>query len=149
MDKRRFTTAVGKYLINPIVKAAIALRLAPPSYAILETTGRKSGQPRRTPVGNGLDGNTFWLVAEHGHRAHYVRNIEANPRVRLKVLGTWHSGTAHALPHDDPGSACGRSACASTALSCRSWAPNCSRSGSILIPTRLVTGLSCLAWDGV
>jgi deazaflavin-dependent oxidoreductase (nitroreductase family) len=102
MDKRRFTTAVGKYLFNPIVKAAIALRLAPPSYAILETTGRKSRQPRRTPVGNGLDGNTFWLVAEHGHRAHYVRNIEANPRVRLKVLGTWHSGTAHALPHDDP-----------------------------------------------
>ncbi|HEX2263207.1 MAG TPA: nitroreductase/quinone reductase family protein [Pseudonocardiaceae bacterium] len=102
MDKRRFTTALGKYLINPIVKAAVALRLAPRSYAILETTGRKSGQPRRAPVGNGLDGNTFWLVAEHGRRAHYVRNIEANPRVRVKVRGTWRSGTAHALPHDDP-----------------------------------------------
>jgi deazaflavin-dependent oxidoreductase (nitroreductase family) len=102
MDKRRFTTAVGKYLINPIVKAAIALGLAPPSYAILETTGRKSGQPRRTPVGNGLDGNIFWLVAEHGRRAHYVRNIDANPCVRVKVQGTWRSGTAHALPHDDP-----------------------------------------------
>ncbi|MGH3923668.1 MAG: nitroreductase/quinone reductase family protein [Gammaproteobacteria bacterium] len=102
MDKRRVTTALGKYLANPIVKAAVALRLAPPSYAILETTGRKSGQPRRTPVGNGLDGDTFWLVAEHGRRANYVRNIEANPRVRVKVRGTWHSGTAHTLPHDDP-----------------------------------------------
>lgn len=102
MDKRRFTTALGKYLVNPIVKAAIALRLAPPSYALLETTGRKSGQPRRTPVGNGLDGNTFWLVAEHGLRASYVRNIEANPRVRVKVWGTWRSGTAHTLPNDDP-----------------------------------------------
>ncbi|MGH3981906.1 MAG: nitroreductase/quinone reductase family protein [Pseudonocardiaceae bacterium] len=101
MDKRRFTTALG-YLVNPVVKAAVALRLAPPSYAMLETTGRKSGQSRRTPVGNGLDGNTFWLVAEHGRRANYVRNIEANPRVRVKVRGTWRSGTAHALPHDDP-----------------------------------------------
>ncbi len=102
MDKRRFTTALGKYLVNPIVKAAVALRLAPPSYAILETTGRKSGQPRRTPVGTRLDGNTLWLVAEHGRRAHYVRNIQANPRVRVKVRGTWRSGTAHTLPHDDP-----------------------------------------------
>ncbi|MGH3800722.1 MAG: nitroreductase/quinone reductase family protein, partial [Pseudonocardiaceae bacterium] len=99
MDKRRVTTAFGKYLANPIVKAAVALRLAPPSYAILETTGRKSGQPRRTPVGNGLDGDTFWLVAEHGRRANYVRNIEANPRVRVQVRGKWHSGAAHPLPH--------------------------------------------------
>ncbi|MGH3915264.1 MAG: nitroreductase/quinone reductase family protein [Pseudonocardiaceae bacterium] len=102
MDKRRFTSALGKYLVNPIVKATVALRLAPPSYAIIETTGRKSGQPRRTPVGNGLDGNTFWLVAEHGRHAHYVRNIEANPRVRVQVRGTWRSGMAHPLPHDDP-----------------------------------------------
>ena len=102
MDKRRFTTALGKYLVNPIVKAAVALRLAPPSYAILETTGRKSGQPRRTPVGNGLDGNTFWVVAEHGRHANYVRNIAANPRVRVKVRGKWRSGMAHTLPNDDP-----------------------------------------------
>ncbi|MGH8968250.1 MAG: nitroreductase/quinone reductase family protein [Actinomycetes bacterium] len=102
MDKRRFTTALGKYLANPIVKVAVALRLAPPSYAILETTGRKSGQPRRTPVGNGLKGNTFWVVAEHGHHAHYVRNIKAHPRVRVQVRGRWRCGTAHILPHDDP-----------------------------------------------
>lgn len=102
MDKRRFTTALGKYLVNPIVKAAFALRLAPPSYAILETIGRKSGQARRTPVGNSLDGNTLWLVAEHGHHAHYVRNIKAHPRVRVKVRGKWRCGTAHILSHDDP-----------------------------------------------
>lgn len=102
MDKRRFTTALGRYLVNPIVKAAIALRVAPPSYAILETIGRTSGQPRRTPVGNGLDGDTFWLVAEHGRRAHYVRNLEVNPRVRVKARGRWRTGTARILPEDDP-----------------------------------------------
>ena len=128
MDKRRFTTAVGKYLISPIVKAAITLRLAPLGYAILKTTGRKSGQPRRIPIGNGLDGNTFWLVAEHGRRATYVRNIEANPpRTRE---GPGHVARRHgARPFPRPPRiACRRSVCASTVLSCRLWAPNCSRS---------------------
>ncbi len=47
LDKRRLTTALGNYLVNPLVKLAVALGVAPPSYAILETTGRKSGKPRR------------------------------------------------------------------------------------------------------
>jgi deazaflavin-dependent oxidoreductase (nitroreductase family) len=71
-------------------------------WAIVETTGRRSGAPRETPVGNGLRGDTFWLVAEHGRRAAYVKNIEANPRVRVCVRGRWRQGTAHLLPDDDP-----------------------------------------------
>ncbi len=102
MDKRTFTTALGTRLINPIVRFLVERGIAPPSYAILETTGRRSGQPRRTPVGNGLDGDTFWIVAEHGRRAAYVRNIEADPRVRVKVRGRWHEGVAHLMPGDDP-----------------------------------------------
>ena len=39
-------------------------------------------------------------------KAGYVRNIECEPRVRLKLregFGTrWHTGTAHLLPDDDP-----------------------------------------------
>jgi hypothetical protein len=38
-------------------------------------------------------------------KAGYVRNIAANPRVRLKlrhgILARWHTGTAQALPDDD------------------------------------------------
>ncbi|MDQ3935756.1 MAG: nitroreductase family deazaflavin-dependent oxidoreductase [Actinomycetota bacterium] len=77
--------------------------IAPKSVALLETTGRKSGEPRRTPVGNGLRGHTFWIVTEHGRRAAYVRNIEAYPRVRVKVGRRWYAGTAHVLTDDDPG----------------------------------------------
>ncbi len=102
MDKRAFTTALGTYVVNPIVRALVERGLAPPSYAILETTGRKSRQPRRTPVGNGLDGDTFWIVAEHGRRAGYVRNIEADPRVRVRVHGGWRDGVAQVLLDDDP-----------------------------------------------
>jgi deazaflavin-dependent oxidoreductase (nitroreductase family) len=101
VDKRRLTTALAKYLLNPLVRAGVTAGLLR-GWAILETTGRRSGQLRRTPVGNGLQGHTFWIVAEHGRRAGYVRNIEANPRVRVNVRGRWRSGTAQLLPGDDP-----------------------------------------------
>lgn len=101
VDKRRVTTALAKYLFNPLVKTGVASGLLR-GWAVLETTGRKSRRIRRTPVGNGLDGNTFWIVAEHGRRSGYVRNIEANPRVRVKLARTWRSGTAHVMPEDDP-----------------------------------------------
>jgi deazaflavin-dependent oxidoreductase (nitroreductase family) len=102
LDKRRLSTALGKYAINPAVKWAVEHGIAPPTYAILETTGRKSGRPRRTPVGNGLDGDTFWIVAEHGWRAGYVRNIEADRRVRIRVGRRWRTGRAQVVPEDDP-----------------------------------------------
>jgi len=49
--------------------------LAPRAFALLETTGRTSGRPRHTCVGNGLIGDTFWLIAAHGLQADWVRNI--------------------------------------------------------------------------
>ena len=104
--KRRLVHLLQKYLLNPPVKALLSVGLAPPGYALLETTGRRSGLARRTPVGNGLDGSTFWIVAEHGRRAGYVRNLEANPRVRIKVRRGlrygWVEGTGCALDGDDP-----------------------------------------------
>ena len=99
--KRRLTTALARRVVNPIARKAIDLGIAPPGYALVETTGRRTGLPRRTPVGNGLDGDTFWIVAEHGRSAAYVRNIQANPQVRVKVGGRWRSGTAVPLPEDN------------------------------------------------
>ena len=102
LDKRRLSTLLATRVVNPLVKWAVRHGLAPGSYAILETTGRRSGQPRRTPVGHAVEGDVVWIVAEHGRRAGYVRNIEADPRVRIKLRDGWRTGTAHALPEDDP-----------------------------------------------
>jgi deazaflavin-dependent oxidoreductase (nitroreductase family) len=99
MDKRRITNAAARYVANPIVERIAGYV---PWWALLETTGRRSGKPRRNPVGNGLRGDTFWIVADHGHDAQYVKNIKANPRVRVRVEGRWRSGTAHVMPDDDP-----------------------------------------------
>ena len=103
---RTFIHTLQKYVLNPPIKLMVALGIAPPGYALLETTGRTTGKPRRTPVGNGRVGREFWIVAEHGRKAGYVRNIEHNPRVRIKVREglrmKWLLGTAVVLADDDP-----------------------------------------------
>jgi deazaflavin-dependent oxidoreductase (nitroreductase family) len=97
---------VQRYLINPPVRLLLRLGLMPLGYALLETRGRISGLPRTTPVGNGLEGDTFWVIAEHGLQAGYVRNIQRCPQVRLKLRRGWRfawvTGTARLLPDDDP-----------------------------------------------
>jgi deazaflavin-dependent oxidoreductase (nitroreductase family) len=102
MSKRRFATALAKYAFNPVVRLLFRLGVPVPGTALLETVGRRSGQPRQNPVTDGLDGDTFWIVAEHGRKAAYVRNLEANPRVRVRLGRRWLEGSARTLPDDDP-----------------------------------------------
>jgi deazaflavin-dependent oxidoreductase (nitroreductase family) len=92
-------------VVNPVVKLAWTIGIPIPGDALLETTGRRTGQSRRTPVCHGLEGDVFWLVSQRGRRADWVQNIEADPRVRVKVSGwrtSWRTGTAHLLDGDDP-----------------------------------------------
>jgi deazaflavin-dependent oxidoreductase (nitroreductase family) len=100
--KRRVSTFLSVRLFNPLVKAAARARLPLFGIAILETTGRRSGRARRTPVGAARDGGTVWIVAEHGRRAAYVLNIGADPRVRVLLRRRWRTGVARAVPEDDP-----------------------------------------------
>ena len=72
-----------------------------PGWAMLETVGRRSGEARRVPVGGRIIGDRFWLVSADPSRASYLRNIEANPNVRVKVGGRWRDGVARMLPDDD------------------------------------------------
>jgi deazaflavin-dependent oxidoreductase (nitroreductase family) len=104
--KRRVIHALQKYVLNPPIKLLFAIGIVPPGYALLETVGRKTGKPRRNPVGDGRVDGQFWIVAEHGREAAYVRNIIYNPRVRVKtregLRARWRTGTANLLPDDDP-----------------------------------------------
>jgi deazaflavin-dependent oxidoreductase (nitroreductase family) len=91
--KRRIVHTVQRLVVNPLGRRS--------PMTMLETTGRKSGQPRRTAIGGRVIGNQFWMVSEHGEHSHYVLNIKANPAVRLRIHGQWRTGTAHLLPEDD------------------------------------------------
>ena len=100
--KRAAARFVTNRLLNPIARPLLDRGLWPRTQALLETTGRKTGLPRRVPIGNGLRGDSFWIVTEHGYAADYVKNIQHDPRVRVKVDGRWYDGTAQLLPDDDP-----------------------------------------------
>jgi len=91
----RFTTVFQKNVANPLMRLM-------PFQTLLETTGRKSGEPRRTPLDGSRIGDQFWFVSEFGDKSQYVKNIQADPRVRVRLKGKWHSGTAHLVPDDDP-----------------------------------------------
>jgi deazaflavin-dependent oxidoreductase (nitroreductase family) len=96
---------VQRYIMNPLMRLLLAVGVNPFGLAILETRGRLSGKIRRVPVGNGRMGDSFWIIAEHGTRAGYVRNIEHDPRVRVRLrIGLryrWVTGIATVRPDDD------------------------------------------------
>ena len=99
--KRTISKLASTRLVNPVVRRLLDRGLMPRTHALLETTGRRSGVPRRVPVGNGLRGDTFWIVSEHGFESDYVKNIQADPHVRVKVGRIWREGTAQVMPDDD------------------------------------------------
>lgn len=99
--RRRRTTKIQRYLLNPPTKLLTWLGLSP-RHLLLETTGRKTGKTRRTVVGYTGAGPTLLVVAEQGRYAGYVRNLEASPHVRVRVHRRWHPATAAVVDGDDP-----------------------------------------------
>jgi deazaflavin-dependent oxidoreductase (nitroreductase family) len=92
--KRRIVHAVQRVVVNPVGRQL--------PVTMLETIGRKTGQRRLTAVGGSAVDNQFWMVSEHGEHSDYVRNIKADPAVRVRIAGQWRSGIAYLLPDDDP-----------------------------------------------
>ena len=95
-----------RYIMNPLMRLLLVARINPYGLVILETRGRVSGKIRRVPVGNGRKGDDFWIIAEHGTRAGYVRNIQHDPHVRVRLRTglryRWVPGIATIRPDDDP-----------------------------------------------
>jgi len=94
-----------RYTLNPLFRLLLTIGVNPFGLAILETRGRLSGKTRRVPVGNGRKGDSFWIIAEHGSRAGWVRNIQYDPRVRVRLrIGLryrWVPGIATIRPDED------------------------------------------------
>lgn len=65
-----------KYILNGAVAAATGLGLSLRGSRVLEVSGRKTGQPRRTPVNLLTLGDATYLVAPRGE-TEWVRNVRA------------------------------------------------------------------------
>jgi deazaflavin-dependent oxidoreductase (nitroreductase family) len=99
--KFKFERQMGRILMNPVVAALDRIGIRSSLVFDLETTGRKSGQPRRVPLAGRADETGVWVVSQHGRRAGWAHNIAANPSVRVRVNNQWRSGTATFEPDDD------------------------------------------------
>jgi deazaflavin-dependent oxidoreductase (nitroreductase family) len=86
-------------IINPPTRPLAGLA---PWWVLLETMGRRTGQPRRTPLARGpVDGRVVWLSSVHGRAASWVRNLEAHPEVRIKLSGRWHRARGEVVGTDE------------------------------------------------
>lgn len=72
----------------------------PAGYAVLETTGWRTGRRRRKCVRAIRSGDTAYVVAIGGGLTGWVQNLLADPHVRLRHGRRWYAGTAHVV--DEP-----------------------------------------------
>jgi len=85
-------------VLNPLARPLAGFL---PWWVLLETTGRRTGKRRLTPLANGpFDGQVALLIAVHGDDSAFAHNIAADPHVRLKRRGRWHAGTASLIEPD-------------------------------------------------
>jgi deazaflavin-dependent oxidoreductase (nitroreductase family) len=67
----------------------------------LQTTGRTSGQPRTIEIWFATDGERVYVLAGGRHRAHWVRNLIADPNVRVRIGGQTASGRARVIEGEE------------------------------------------------
>jgi deazaflavin-dependent oxidoreductase (nitroreductase family) len=56
-----------------------------PQFLYLTTTGRRSGRPREIEIWFTRHRGRYYLVAEHGEAAQWVRNLRAQAGVTVRV----------------------------------------------------------------
>src|SRR3954466_8072950 len=95
---KRSAMVVAWRMINPATRLLAGIA---PWWVLIETVGRRTGKPRRTPLARGpFDADTTWLISVHGAHASWVQNITDSPAVRIRVKRRWRAGSASVVPYD-------------------------------------------------
>ena len=74
--------------------------VAEADYCYLTTTGRVSGRPREIEIWFALDGATVYLMSGGGTRSDWVRNLQRDAAVTVRVGDTTWTGRARIV--EDP-----------------------------------------------
>jgi deazaflavin-dependent oxidoreductase (nitroreductase family) len=67
----------------------------PRGYAVITTTGRKTGKPRTRAVRAVRDGNQLYAVALMGPKTDWLANVRANAAVKVRLGTKTFEATAH------------------------------------------------------
>jgi deazaflavin-dependent oxidoreductase (nitroreductase family) len=89
-----------KNVFNRAVASLTRLGVSVAGSRVLEVQGRKSGEPRRTPVNLMTFEGTRYLVAPRGH-TQWVRNLRASGSGRLMVGRRSEEFSAVELPDEE------------------------------------------------
>jgi deazaflavin-dependent oxidoreductase (nitroreductase family) len=88
--------ATGGRILSALALPAFSLR--PPSgYGVLTTTGRRTGKTRRKCIRAIRTGNRAYIVSILGAHGAWLKNIQADPNVRLRIRGGTFAGVAREL----------------------------------------------------
>jgi deazaflavin-dependent oxidoreductase (nitroreductase family) len=63
----------------------------------LQTTGRVTGRPRTIEIWFATDGERIYMLAGGRDGAHWVRNLRADPSVRVRIGGQTVAGSARVI----------------------------------------------------
>lgn len=107
----RWFARLGRRLAPPIDRAVLRLTGGRVHVAdallptlSLTTVGRRSGQPRHSPLGYVRDGDTFYVVGTNwGGQAHpgWTYNLDAEPVATIEARGRRHRVTAREVDADE------------------------------------------------
>lgn len=80
----------------------VLARHANDAVCYLQTTGRHTGLPRTIEIWFGTDGERLYLLSGGRDRADWVRNLRAQPAVRVRLGGTTLTGRARVIEGEAP-----------------------------------------------
>jgi deazaflavin-dependent oxidoreductase (nitroreductase family) len=87
----------GGRILSAVMLPWFLLR-PPDGFGVLITTGRRTGKTRRKCIRAIRTGNQAYIVSIGGARAAWLKNIRADPNVRLRISGGTLAGIARELP---------------------------------------------------
>jgi deazaflavin-dependent oxidoreductase (nitroreductase family) len=98
LSKTRVPSFVGAF--NPIARRLLGVGIPLGPNALLTVAGRKSGQPRTTPVALIEIGGKRWVVGTFGE-THWVQNLRAAGAATITVGGTAEQVNARELSTEE------------------------------------------------
>jgi deazaflavin-dependent oxidoreductase (nitroreductase family) len=96
-------TDFNAFLIR-LTKGRLGSQLGTQAILVLHTTGRKSGQPRSTPIAYFEYQGRYLLVGSNWgrpHQADWLLNLRKDPRARIDVKGKSYAVTGRETSGDE------------------------------------------------
>jgi deazaflavin-dependent oxidoreductase (nitroreductase family) len=79
-------------------------------FLYLTTQGWKTGRSHEIEIWFTTDSGRYYIIAEHGERAHWVQNIQRNPEIRFRVGDRRYEGRARIVDSTNESELCERAA---------------------------------------